>query len=222
VYFLGLHIIDWAIITLYLAVLIAIGRWTQRRVRSTKDFFQAHRSFGQGMMGFLNFGNMVSADQAAGVTREIYRQGLQGVWFQNLVLFITPFYWFTSVLQRRARYIGPGDIYEHRFESKFLGGLFAVYLLLAAIYGSSIGYLITGKTMQAVMLKPASAYTMQERQSVASFNEMRMMETAQQQSKLADSLKPRLQLLHEQENVVRSPELSHISISSRFIYYTEE
>ena len=198
-YFLGLHIIDWTIITLYLAALIAIGRWTQRRVRSTKDFFQANRSFGKSMMGFLNFGNMVSADQAAGVTREIYRQGLQGVWFQNLVLFITPFYWFTSVLQRRARYIGPGDIYEHRFESKFLGGLFAVYLLLAAIYGSSIGYLITGKTMQAVMLKPISAYTMQEKQSVASFNEMRTMETAQQQSKLADSLKPRLQLLHEQE-----------------------
>src|ERR1700689_3845356 len=110
--YLGLHIIDWAIIALYIIALIVIGRWTNRRAsRSTKDFFQADRSFGRGIMGFLNFGNMVSADQAAGVTREIYRQGLQGVWFQNLVLFITPFYWFTSVLQRRARYIGPGDFY---------------------------------------------------------------------------------------------------------------
>src|SRR5438552_9067666 len=184
---LGLHILDWAIIVLYLGALIAIGRRMRRRVKSTKDFFQAGRSFGRVMMGFLNFGNMVSADQAAGVTREIYRQGLQGVWFQNLVLFITPFYWFTSVLQRRARYLAPGDIYEHRFESKFLAGLFAVYLLLAAIYGSSIGYLITGKTMQAVMLKPASAYTIQEKQSVAQFNEMRSLDAAEKAGTIADS-----------------------------------
>jgi SSS family solute:Na+ symporter len=197
--FLGLHLIDWAIIAVYLAILIWIGQRMQRRVKSTKDFFQADRSFGRIMMGFLNFGNMVSADQAAGVTREIYRQGLQGVWFQNLVLFITPFYWFTSVLQRRARYLAPGDIYEHRFESKFLSGLFAVYLLLAAIYGSSIGYLITGKTMQAVMLKPAAEYTMQERASVAQFQEMRSLEEAQKAGKLADSLKPKLALLHEKE-----------------------
>ena len=81
-HFLGLHIIDWAIIVVYLALLIAIGRRAQRRIHSTRDFFQADRSFGRTMMSFLNFGNMVSADQAAGVTREIYRQGLQGVWFQ--------------------------------------------------------------------------------------------------------------------------------------------
>lgn len=194
-YFLGLHIIDWAIIAAYLVVLIVIGRRMQRRVRSTKDFFQADRSFGRVMMGFLNFGNMVSADQAAGVTREIYRQGLQGVWFQNLVLFITPFYWFTSVLQRRARYLAPGDIYEHRFESKFLSGLFAVYLLLAAIYGSSIGYLITGKTMQAVMLKPAAEYSAPERASVEQFTYMRSLEEREKSGTLPDSLKAQLTTL---------------------------
>ncbi len=219
-HYLGLHIIDWAIIALYLAALIYIGRKMQRRVHSTKDFFQANRSFGKVMMGFLNFGNMVSADQAAGVTREIYRQGLQGVWFQNLVLFITPFYWFTSVLQRRARYIAPGDIYEHRFESKFLSGLFAVYLLLASIYGSSIGYLITGKTMQAVMLKPPAAYTMAEKQSVAAFAEMRTMDEAVKNGKLADSLKPRLAVLHEQEKRgIISGTISYLDLVTFYLLY---
>ncbi len=137
------------------------------------------------MTSFLNFGNMVSADQAAGVTREIYRQGLSGVWFQNLVLFITPFYWFSSVLQRRARYLAPGDIYEHRFQSKFLSGLFAVYLLLSAIYGSSLGYLITGKTMQAVLVKPETECTTQEKQSMMMFREMKTLET--KQSGIVDS-----------------------------------
>src|SRR6184192_4084917 len=172
----GLNIIDWLIIALYFAALIFIGRWTRKKIKTTGDFFQAGRSFGKVMTSFLNFGNMVSADQAAGVTREIYRQGLPGVWFQNLVLFITPFYWFSSVLQRRARYVAPGDVYQHRFESKFLSGLFAVYLLLSAIYGSSLGYLITGKTMQAVLIKPETEYTIAEKQSVSMFREMKLLE----------------------------------------------
>ena len=219
--FLGLHIIDWAIIALYIAALIVIGRRTERRAgRSTQNFFQAGRSFGRVMMGFLNFGNMVSADQAAGVTREIYRQGLQGVWFQNLVLFITPFYWFTSVLQRRARYLAPGDIYEHRFESKFLSGLFAVYLLLASIYGSSIGYLITGKTMQAVMLKPAAEYSIAEKQSVAQFQEMRVLDEQAMHGTLPDSLKPRLNLLHEKEKKGEiSGTISYLNLLTFYVIY---
>ncbi len=219
--FLGLHYLDWAIIALYLIALIWIGRVTERRAgRSTENFFQAGRSFGKWMMGFLNFGNMVSADQAAGVTREIYRQGLQGVWFQNLVLFITPFYWFTSVLQRRARYLAPGDIYEHRFESKFLSGLFAVYLLLAAIYGSSIGYLITGKTMQAVMLKPPAAYTMQEKESVAQFQEMRALDLEASHATITDSLKSRLAFLHEEEHLGKiTGTISYLHLVTFYLIY---
>ena len=198
-YFLGLHIIDWGIIVVYLALLIVIGMWARRRVKTTKDFFQADRSFGKTMMTFLNFGNMVSADQAAGVTREIYRQGLSGVWFQNLVLFITPFYWFSSVLQRRARYIGPGDIFEQRFESKFLGGLFAVYLLLSAIYGSSLGYLITGKTMQAVMVKPKIEYSLSEKAAVAGFERLQVLDKQSHLKEFPDSLKQELTTLRERE-----------------------
>ncbi len=172
------------------------------------------------MTGFLNFGNMVSADQAAGVTREIYRQGLSGVWFQNLVLFITPFYWFSAVLQRRARYVGPGDIYEHRFQSKFLSGLFAVYLLLSAIYGSSIGYLITGKTMQAVLVKPATEYTMEERRSVDMFHEMKTIEEHSTTTKLGSSEQKRLDYLHELEKKgeIRAT-ISYLNLTLFYILY---
>ncbi len=175
------------------------------------------------MTSFLNFGNMVSADQAAGVTREIYRQGLSGVWFQNLVLFITPFYWFSSVLQRRARYVAPGDIYEHRFQSKFLSGLFAVYLLLSAIYGSSLGYLITGKTMQAVLVKPETECTTQEKQSVAMFREMKALEV--KASSTTDGSRTtidenRLNYLHELEKrgEIKSS-ISYLDLTTFYIIY---
>ena len=219
----GLNIIDWIIVALYLGALVVIGRWTRKKVRNTGDFFQAGRSFGKVMTSFLNFGNMVSADQAAGVTREIYRQGLSGVWFQNLVLFITPFYWFSSVLQRRARYVAPGDIYEHRFQSKFLSGLFALYLLLSAIYGSSLGYLITGKTMQAVLIKPETEYTTTERESVSMFREMKSLEA--KASLATDAVRTttdqnRLDYLHELEkNGEIRATISYLDLTTFYIIY---
>lgn len=217
--FYGLNIIDWIIIALYLGALIAIGRWTRKKVKNTGDFFQAGRSFGKVMTSFLNFGNMVSADQAAGVTREIYRQGLSGVWFQNLVLFITPFYWFSSVLQRRARYVAPGDIYEHRFQSKFLSGLFALYLLLSAIYGSSLGYLITGKTMQAVLVKPEIECTTEEKQSVAMFHEMKSLEAKQADVSSTIDV-DRLNYLHELEKKGEiKATISYLDLTTFYIIY---
>ncbi|MDP4235958.1 MAG: sodium:solute symporter family protein [Bacteroidota bacterium] len=218
--FYGLSIIDWGIIALYLGALIVIGRWTRKKVKTTSDFFQAGRSFGKVMTSFLNYGNMVSADQAAGVTREIYRQGLSGVWFQNLVLFITPFYWFSSVLQRRARYVAPGDIYEHRFQSKFLSGLFAVYLLLSAIYGSSLGYLITGKTMQAVLVKPETECTSDEKACIMRFREMKSLEAKQSGDQISTGEVLRLDYLHELEKKGEvKASISYIDLTSFYILY---
>lgn len=169
---LGLHPIDWLVMLLYFALMIAIGIWARRRIRNTQDFYQGGRSFGRVLMAFLNFGNMTDAGQVASVTSEVYRQGLQGVWFQNLVLFHTPFQWFIAALQRRARYIGPGDMYLHRFESRFLAGLYAAVLVAIAVYANSFGYLLTGKTLQAMMVKPATEYSAAERSSVQRFQEL--------------------------------------------------
>jgi solute:Na+ symporter, SSS family len=215
--FLGLHIVDWIIITIYFIGLFLIGNWTRKKVKNTKDFYQANRSFGKVITTFLSFGNMVSSDQAAGVTREIYRQGLSGIWFQNLVLFITPFHWFISILQRRARYLAPGDIYEHRFESKFLAGLFAFYLLLSAIYGSSIGYLITGKTMQAIMVKPETEWTQPERTSVLEFREYQDLLKKQEVSQIDDTQKERLSLLTDKKN--RGELNSYITYLNLTVFY---
>jgi SSS family solute:Na+ symporter len=218
--YFGLHILDWVVIALYFASLVAIAIWTKRKIRNSGSFFQADRSFGKVMTAVINFGNMTSADQAAGVTREIYRQGLPGVWFQNLVLFLTPFFWFSSVLQRRARYVGPGDLYEHRFESKFLSGLFAVYLLLAAIYGSSLGYLITGKTIQAIMVKPASEYSLEEKEKVQLFEEMKTLDAKKGTSEFLEQDRSRLSYLHELEKKGDiSSTISYVDLTLFFIFY---
>ncbi len=198
-YFLGLHFFDWLVIVAYFAGMVYIGKWTRKKVRDTKDFYQGGRTFGKILVAFVTFGNMTSADQAAGVTREIYRQGLQGMWFQNLTLFHTPFQWFSAVFQRRARYIGPGDLYQHRFESKFLAGLFATYLLVSAIYGNAFGYLITGKTIQAMLVKPESEYTAEERRSVEEFKEYQALKKKQMVQRLREDELARLDVLREKD-----------------------
>jgi solute:Na+ symporter, SSS family len=196
-HFLGLSIYDWIVIIAYFVMMIVIGKWAQRKVKNTQDFYQGGRSFGKFLSTFMHFGNITSADQATGVTREIYRQGLSGLWFQNLTLLITPFYWFSAILQKRTRYMGPGDIYLHRFESRFLAGLFAVYILLIAIYGGAMGYLLTGKTMQALMLKPSSEYTQLEKQSVQDFERMQTLKQKQTGAALSSGEKSELSLLTE-------------------------
>ncbi len=194
---LGLHLIDWAVIALYFVGMIYIGGWARRKIKNSQDFYQGGRSFGKVLFAFLNFGNITSSDQATGVTREIYRQGLSGLWFQNIVLFITPFYWFSSILQRRTRYIAPGDIYLHRFESKLLAGLFAIYVLFFAIYGGGMGFLLTGKTMKALMIKPAAEYTLEEKQSVEGFQRYKALEEKLKYQPLTEEENKELVLLRE-------------------------
>ncbi len=174
--FLGLNVVDWCVIAAYFVAIIYIALRARRRTTDTEGYYQSNRSFGRTLFAFLNFGNMTDAGQTAGVTREIYRQGLSGVWFQNLVLFHTPFQWFIAAFQRRARYIAPGDLFMHRFESRFLAGLYAVVLVAIAIFANSMGYLLTGKTVQAIMVKPPAEYTVAERHSVELFDELTQLE----------------------------------------------
>ncbi len=218
--FLGLHLFDWIVIVGYFVAMVYIGKWTRKKVKDTRDFYQGGRSFGKVLVAFITFGNMTSADQAAGVTREIYRQGLQGMWFQNLTLFHTPFQWFAAVFQRRARYIGPGDLYQHRFESKFLAGLFAAYLLISAIYGNAFGYLITGKTIQAMLVKPESEYTAEERRSVEEFREYQALKKQQSIQRLTEQEQQRLEVLREKDKHRQlNAYISYLNLLVFFIAY---
>ncbi len=197
-HFLGLHLIDWLILAGYFASMIWIGKWANKKIKNTTDFYQGGRRLGKVLNTFLWFGNITSADQSSGVAREIYRQGLQGVWFQNLVLFHTPFQWlYLALFQRRARYIANGDIYLHRFESRFLAGLFTFCLIATTVYGGSIGFLLMGKTLQAMMVKPESAYSLAERQSVQEFTELQELEKKSGFAELTPTEKTRLGILQE-------------------------
>ncbi len=168
---IGLHPIDAVIVTAYVALILWIGRRASRRTTDTSEFFLAGRKLGRVYQFFLNFGCSTNADQAVAVSREIYRQGIGGMWIQFLVLFLTPFYWFTVLLFRRVRLTTIGDFFTERFRSPFLGGAYAIFILLVSIIGSGVGFMVAAKTMMALTPKRMEQCTPAERQSIEEFGE---------------------------------------------------
>ena len=171
----GLHWVDLSIVILYFIVMLGLGFLALRRTKSESDFYMAGRRLGKFYQFFLNLGTSTHADQAVAVSREIYRQGIGGMWIQYLVLFLTPFYWFTTAFMRRSRLITLGDFFTERFRSKFLGGAFAVFTLVMAFVGGGAGYMIAGKTVMALTPKPLAECTAEERQSVERFQEFQKL-----------------------------------------------
>ncbi|MEE9502441.1 MAG: sodium:solute symporter family protein [Candidatus Aminicenantaceae bacterium] len=173
----GLHILDAGIIFLYIGIILWLGRWAGKKTKDTADFFLAGRKLGKTTQFFLNFGCSTNADQAVAVSREIYRQGIGGMWIQFLVLFLTPFYWFTTFFFRRIRLTTIGDYFTERFNSKSLGASYAIFILLMSILGGGIGYMVAAKTMMAMTPKPPDKMTHEERISVEQFSEYQTLKS---------------------------------------------
>ncbi len=182
---IGLHIIDFALIILFILIILWLGKRASDQTKDTNDFFLAGRKLGKFYQFFLNFGCSTNADQAVAVSREIYRQGIGGMWIQFLVLFLTPFYWFTTFLFRRVRLTTIGDYFTERFNSKFLGGSYAIFFLLLSLLGGGVGYMVAAKTMMAMTPKPIELCTAEQQQSVTDFIEYKLI-----QSELDEGLTP--------------------------------
>jgi SSS family solute:Na+ symporter len=167
----GLHILDLIVVLLYVGIILWLGKKAGEKTKDTGDFFLAGRTLGKFYQFFLNFGASTNADQAVAVSRETYRQGVGGMWIQFLVLFITPFYWFTTLFYRRVRLTTVGDYFTERFNSLFLGGSYAVFTLIMAFVGGGVGYMVAAKTMMALTPKPMEVLTVEERVSIEEFRE---------------------------------------------------
>jgi SSS family solute:Na+ symporter len=183
----GLHLVDIAIILAYLAAVLWLGVRVSRESKSLDDFYLAGRRLGKAYQFVLNFGSSTNAGQAVAVSREVYRQGIGGMWIQSLVLFLTPFYWFTTLFFRRVRLTTIGDFFAERFESRLLAAAYAIFTLaLSAFIGGGIGMLVAGKTMVAMTPKTVEQCTPAERTSILEYEEFRVLESQRSVGLTAD------------------------------------
>jgi len=214
--FFGLHILDVVIIGLYVVIILWLGWRAGTDTKNTTDFYIAGRKLGKFYQFFLNFGNSTDSNQAVGVSREIYRMGIGGMWIQFLVLFLTPFYWFTAMFFRRCRQITIGDYFTERFQSPFLGGAFAVFTLLMAFIGGGASYMVAGKTMEALTPKPMEQCTPAEQESIEMFREFIAL-----QERVHEGLNPEEQARYNElnERNKRGELHSFISYVNRYLFY---
>jgi SSS family solute:Na+ symporter len=87
--------------------------------------------------------------------------------------------------------------------------LFATYTLLIAVYGGAFALVITGKTLQAMMVKPPEEYTAEQAQSVRDFN--RYHEILQKQTNIPLDEKEKTELTILQEKDKRGELQSYVS-----------
>ncbi len=193
---IGLHPLDFILIILFILLILWLGFRAKEKTKNTDDFFLAGRKLGKFYQFFLNFGCSTNADQAVAVSREIYRQGIGGMWIQFLVLFLTPFYWFTTFLFRRVRLTTIGDYFTERFDSKFLGASYAIFFLLLSLLGGGVGYMVAAKTMMAMTPKAIEVCTPEEQQSIADFKEFKYLESSIDEG-LSPAQQERLNVLNE-------------------------
>ncbi|MHC4116178.1 MAG: sodium:solute symporter family protein [Planctomycetota bacterium] len=126
---LGLELIDWVVIVIYLLIITLVGLWAVRKVRSSTSFFIGDRKFGKVMMAFFMFGSGTHSEQAVGVASKTYTSGASGIWYQWLYLFVTPFFWLIAPFFRRMRAVTTGDYFEVRY-GRGVSGLYAAMGIL--------------------------------------------------------------------------------------------
>jgi SSS family solute:Na+ symporter len=215
----GLHWIDFTIVLAYIAFVLWLGERARRRMKTSEDFFIAGRKIGKVYQFFLNLGTSTSPDQAVVVSREIYRQGIGGMWIQYLVLFLTPFYWFTTFWFRRVRLLTIGDYFEERFRSRFLGAAFAAFSLVMAVIGIGVGYMVAAKTMMALTPKPEAVYSLEEKRSVEQFRAYNSLRTRHESgATLAPSEQQRLEELTDR--LKRGELRAFVSYTNPAVIYT--
>jgi Na+/proline symporter len=146
---LGLKLVDWAVIIVYLVGITLIGFWAVRKVRSSASFFIGDRKFGKIMMAFFMFGSGTHSEQAVGVAAKTYQSGASGIWYQWLWLFVTPFFWLIAPFFRRMRAVTTGDFFEIRY-GRSVSGLYAAMGILPLLVAIGVMLKGSGAIVQAV------------------------------------------------------------------------
>ncbi len=140
----GLAIGDWFVFAAYVVLIVLLGWWAKRKVRTSGDYFMAGRRGNKIKMIANALGAGTHTDQAIAVAGATYKIGLAGIWYQWVYLFVTPFFWLLTPIYRRLRYVTTADFYEERFGSK----LSVAYVVMAILYlAMDLGLIMKGTAL---------------------------------------------------------------------------
>jgi solute:Na+ symporter, SSS family len=227
-YFLGLHILDALVILIYFVILIFIGVVVARRIKNQEDFLMGGRKIGTLLQTFMNFGMATGSDVPVGASRETFRQGMAGIWVHLFTIFATPFFWFTTVWQRRLRISSMAEVFRLRYESRSLESLYAAIGIFYLIANMSLAMITLQKTVQIVVPKQEHHLSVEEKRWVQNFANLDRLKRISQERELNNTEQQEyetLQALNSQGMVKSSisavnPTIFLLSLSIILLFYT--
>jgi SSS family solute:Na+ symporter len=217
----GLNVIDLAIIFLFLILILAIGIWSGRSVKKQSDFYLGGRKLGGVLQFFLQFGNATDTTGAPTIATSVYRLGVGGAWLGGFqTLFITPFFWFTQPWWRRARLTTMADLFVDRFNSKSLATSYAMFNIFIALFTMGVGNVAAYKVASAMVLKPPSAYTDQDRSMLASYKQYQELSAQVAAGKLSPESEPYKTLYGQKQRELLQSSISYIKPIPFYLGYS--
>ncbi len=136
-----LHRLDWLVIALYFAGIVAVGLYVSRRVKKTEDYFLGNRGFSVWLMLAQSFGVGTHAEMPVALAGAVFQSGYSAIWYQWKNLFITPFYWILGPLFRRMRRTTLGEVCEDRY-GVAMGAVYTLFAL--AYFAFNMGAMLKG------------------------------------------------------------------------------
>jgi Na+/proline symporter len=171
----GISYLDFGILIAFAVVILAIGVYASRSVKHQADFYLSGRKMGKTLQFFLNFGNATDPNTAPTMAGQVYEKGVSGMWLQLQTLLFTPFFWFTQPWFRRARLTTMADLFVDRFNSKSVASAYAIFNIIVALITLGLGNYAGYQVVDAMLIKPESALTSTELQSVRDFRELQTL-----------------------------------------------
>ena len=132
---------DLIVVLAYLVGIGGLGIYQAIKIKSSGDYFAGGRKFNKWLMMMHALGTGTHADDPVVVTGAAYANGLSGIWYTFVYLFVTPFYWVIAPFFRRSRFITTADFFKARFGRQMA--------LLYSIMGVITFALYTGMMLKA-------------------------------------------------------------------------
>jgi SSS family solute:Na+ symporter len=213
----SLHPIDLAVVLLYLAAVVWIGRRASGGTSNEEGFFLAGRKLGKLYQFFLNFGNATEPQGAVSTASFVYQQGAPGAWLSFQTVFMNPYFWFMNVWFRRVRLTTVSDLFEDRYASKKLSLFYACFQILVACVFLGFGNVTAYKIASSLVVKQEAQWTAPERAAVEGYHQLKSMEKLAAAGTLAADQQPVLDALRDRN--ARGELRSYVTVLNDLLFY---
>jgi SSS family solute:Na+ symporter len=213
----SLHPVDLAVVLLYLAAVVWIGRRAAAGTGSEEGFFLAGRKLGKLYQFFLNFGNATEPQGAVSTASFVYQQGAPGAWLSFQTVFMNPYFWFMNVWFRRVRLTTVSDLFEDRYASKKLSLFYAIFQILVACVFLGFGNVTAYKIASSLVVKQEVQWTAPERASVEGYHQLKALEKQAAAAPLVAEQQRELDALRDRN--ARGELRSYVTVLNDLMFY---